>query len=449
MPEIILDHLLRSLRRAAGRGAGDELTDGQLLERFIRQRDAAALEVLIWRHGPMVLGVCRRLLRQSSDVEDAFQATFLVFLRKARSIRTHKALGGWLYRVAVRTALRARAAAARRTALEQKTEARAPEPAANLTGPELRPVLDEEINRLPDRYRVPVVLCYLEGKTKEEAARLLGCPPGTVSSRLARARARLRPRLARRGLGLTSTALAALLIKTTASAMPPAHLVQATIKSGMLWIAGGSLAGTGIPASIATLTKGTLKAMVLAKVKTLAVSLLAVSLASLGAGLVLHPAIVSHVQAGQDEPVAAAPDEQPPKPPAETAPGKPAASSVSDHRQAKGWPSFPPAPGYSWAVGPNGIQPPGWFTSDKVLTIIDEDKNGALIVILSHPPAGSGIQAAQYRPVAFDADGKRFLLQSAISLLNTHVATARYRLDPAKLPASHVRYVGIEQQGGD
>ena len=209
-------------------------TDRQLLERFATRRDEEAFAELVHRHGPMVLGVCRQILRREQDAEDAFQATFLVLSRKAGSIRSAEALPNWLYGVANRLATRMKAAAQRR----QTREVALVEPPLSAPGPggevgNLGPILFEEIGRLPDKYRIPLVLCYLEGKTNEQAAQHLGCPPGTVFSRLARARERLRLRLTRRGLTLSTAALAASLVGLSeqASAAVP-QLLEATTVQG-------------------------------------------------------------------------------------------------------------------------------------------------------------------------------------------------------------------------
>src|SRR5262245_55228387 len=199
MKQRSLDRLITTLSSLAGPTVHG-LSDARLLERFVAGRDEGAFELLMWRHGAMVFGVCRRMLPNRHDAEDAFQATFLVLARKAASVARGEAVGAWLARVAYRVALRARAELTRQAwrkgpAVEQ--------PAAPPAAPEqadLRRALDEEINRLPVGQRAVVVLCCLEGKTGEQAARELGCPPGTVSSRLTRARDRLRRRLARRGL---------------------------------------------------------------------------------------------------------------------------------------------------------------------------------------------------------------------------------------------------------
>jgi RNA polymerase sigma factor (sigma-70 family) len=176
------------------------MPDAQLLDRFVERRDEVAFELLVWRHGPMVLGVCRRILQNPHDAEDAFQASFFTLARKADSIARRDSVGAWLYRVAYRIALRARARRARLAQREQPlgdlpVAEVGCEPADLLAWRELRPVLDAEISRLPEKYRAAFVLCYLEGKTNEQAAEQLGCPKGTVLSRLSRARERLRKRL--------------------------------------------------------------------------------------------------------------------------------------------------------------------------------------------------------------------------------------------------------------
>jgi RNA polymerase sigma factor (sigma-70 family) len=212
------------------------LTDRQLLELFVRQHDEESFTQLVQRHGPMVLGVCRQILRREQDAEDAFQATFLVLSSKAGSIRSREALPNWLFNVANRLSKRMRAAAARR----QSHEVELVEPPLSEPEPEegtcsLGPILNEEIGRLPDKYRIPFVLCYVEGKTNEEAARQLGCPTGTVFSRLARARDGLRARLKYRGVVISSGALAAALTSLTeqASAAVPPPLVNTTVRAAM------------------------------------------------------------------------------------------------------------------------------------------------------------------------------------------------------------------------
>jgi RNA polymerase sigma factor (sigma-70 family) len=177
-----------------------ELADTQLLQRFIHDNDGAAFRSLITRHGPMVLAVCRSVLGESHDVDDAFQSTFLVLVQTARTIRCGDSLGPWLHRVALRVSQRARATAARRRAREIRRARSEAEPTCDQSDIISRPILHEELNRLPERYRLPLVLCYLEGKTNEQAAAQLQWPVGTVKGRLWRARSQLRDRLSRRGL---------------------------------------------------------------------------------------------------------------------------------------------------------------------------------------------------------------------------------------------------------
>ena len=179
------------------------MSDGLLLERFVARQDGLAFEAILARHGPMVLSVCRRMLPELSDTEDAFQATFLILVRKAGTLRDRQRLGPWLYGVARRVAIRARAQAARRQSRERSgAEVAAMRPCEDVERFELLAVLDDEVSQLPEKYRAAIVLCDLEGLTHDEAARQLDCPPGTVKSRLASARNRLRRRLTRRGLRL-------------------------------------------------------------------------------------------------------------------------------------------------------------------------------------------------------------------------------------------------------
>jgi RNA polymerase sigma factor (sigma-70 family) len=197
-----LSFVLQDLRRFALRHDGDERTNSQLLEAFLRSRDPVALEVLVRRHAPMVWGICRRTLVNDHEAEDAFQATFLVLLRRAASIRTPQLLSNWLCRVAYKTACKARQRAAKRRSREKQVEVlpEPPEPPGDTLGIDLREVLDEELRRLPEKYRSAIILCDLEEKTRQEAARQLRLPEGTVASRLATGRALLAKRLLRRGL---------------------------------------------------------------------------------------------------------------------------------------------------------------------------------------------------------------------------------------------------------
>jgi RNA polymerase sigma factor (sigma-70 family) len=262
-----MNGVVQCLRRAVLQQDSAGLTDGDLLACFIERRDEAAAAALVRRHGPMVWGVCRRTLCNPHDAEDAFQATFLVLVRKATSIAPREMVGNWLYGVARQTALKAKAIRARRQTRERQLMDL---PESRVSQDEhwhdLQPVLDQELSRLPDKYRVAIVLCYLEGKTRKEAARQLGVPDGTLAARLARARAMLAKRLARRGLTVTCGALAVALSRS-AAARAPISVVSSTIKVARLIAAGQAAAGK-IPRTVASLTEGMLKTMLLAKLKT-------------------------------------------------------------------------------------------------------------------------------------------------------------------------------------
>src|SRR5579884_1595920 len=251
MADAPLRAVIRRLSSRLGVQEVGALDDAELLRRFVDHRDEAAFEVLVWRHGTMVLGVCQRLLHDAHAAEDAFQATFLALAREAGRVARGGAVAGWLYRVGYRVALKAKGRAARRAEVEQRRPGSgATLPAEGADWTDLRPVLDDEINRLPAKYRRPVVLCYLEGKTNAEAARQLGCPAGTVATRLAWARERLRGRLTRRGVALSGAALGAALGGEVARAVPPAPLVEATVRLGVSGATGPAVAAAG-PAALA------------------------------------------------------------------------------------------------------------------------------------------------------------------------------------------------------
>jgi RNA polymerase sigma factor (sigma-70 family) len=252
------------LRRVAVTQHASDRTDGELLAAFAVRRDEAAFEALVRRHGPMVLGVCLRVLGDPHDAEDAFQAVFLVLVKNANSVPP-AAVGNWLYGVAYRTALNARRAVARRRARERAEEAM-PHPTTLPVEDwtELRPILDAELSRLPDRYRAAVVLCDIEGLSRAEAARQLGVPEGTVSGRLTTARRRLADGLTRRGLTLSAVALAAIL-PPCATAAVPHPLLSLTMRAAGAWMAGTVGA---ISPRVITLANGVAHGLLLTKWKT-------------------------------------------------------------------------------------------------------------------------------------------------------------------------------------
>jgi RNA polymerase sigma factor (sigma-70 family) len=273
-----LGKVIRQLQAAFGHGP----EDARLLECFLARRDEEAFAELVRRHGPMVLGVCRRVLRNEADAEDAFQATFLVLACKAATVRKRGALANFLYGVAQRTALEARRAAARRRAKEARVMHR---PAAQEASADLREALDEELAGLPEKYRAALVLCDLEGKGRKAAAAELGVAEGTVASRVARGRSLLARRLARRGLALSMGALAAM---ASEAAAVPAPLVLSTARAAVLVAAGQA---AGVSASAAVLMKGVLKTMFLAKLKMVVATVMVVT--ALGAGGLVYRTAVA------------------------------------------------------------------------------------------------------------------------------------------------------------
>jgi cobalt-zinc-cadmium efflux system membrane fusion protein len=285
MPSSRANPVLHYVRKVAAANSLLERPDPELLDSFSHQRDESAFEALVRRHGPMVLGLCLRILRNEQDAEDAFQATFLVFSTKAASLRPQKSLAGWLYRVAYRTAQKARLDAALRRKHEGRAAA-APivDPLAQLTVQEAHEVLDRELNRLADRLRVPLVLCYLEGLTRDEAAQRLGWPVSLLKSWLEQARERLRSRLTSRGLPLAGIYVASVFREGVASTVVPSILLTSTVKAAVAVGTSGtavSLAG----AKVAALTEGVLKAMFMTKLKSAALGLLVLAVLGLGMGI--------------------------------------------------------------------------------------------------------------------------------------------------------------------
>ncbi len=290
---------LKGLETLYNLGAVGNLTDGQLLEWFVAGRGAgeaaeAGFTALVDRHGPMVLRVCRQTLGDTHDAQDAFQATFLILVRKAGSVRKRDSVASWLHGIARRVALRAKSDRSRRRDYERRsaemsarTESQTPDE------PGCWPELHEELARLPEKYREPLVLCYLEGLTTDEASRRLGCPQGTVLSRLSRARERLRDRLTRRGLA----APAGLMAGGLSADVVPAALSHAVVQSA-LRLAGGA-ATTIVPASVAGLTQGILRTMILTKLGITAAAVTTVAALAAGAGALALQGPASRTRAAQ------------------------------------------------------------------------------------------------------------------------------------------------------
>jgi len=303
--------VLRAIQQVFGPGTASGLSEWQLLDRYASRGDEAAFEALVTRHGPMVLGVCRRLLRDPADIEDAFQATFLVLVRKAGTLGERDLLARWLYGVAHRVALRARSDAARRGARERTGIPVEPAAAAgDPDGWELAATLLEEVRRLPEKYRSPVVLCDLEGRTHEQAASELRWPVGTVKGRLARARDRLRDRLIRRGLAPSAGLLVHALTRD-ASAAVPAALMANTARSARAFLTLGVAAGA-IPAHVTTLASGILRAMAMTKLFTLtAAALLGVGLLTTGGAILARQGVGPKADGPRPAPAAEAEPAEP------------------------------------------------------------------------------------------------------------------------------------------
>lgn len=284
-PIAALLHHLRCLHHAAA-----EKSDGDLLRRYVVNHDEEAFAALLRRHAPLVWGVCRRLLANEQDAEDAFQAVFLVLLRKAESLHVGPSLASWLHAVATRVAQKSRVTILRRHLREKRAESPRPsDPFATVEQRELRALLDEELDRLPEKYRAPLVLCYLEGLSYTEAAQRLGWRDGTVCGRLARAREMLRQRLSRRGLTLSVAALTALAEPTAA----PAAMVTAAGKMAALFALGQTAGGGAVSAPVAALAQGALHSMSMAKLKTAVALGAIVGLFAAGTGWTAHWVLAS------------------------------------------------------------------------------------------------------------------------------------------------------------
>ena len=284
-----MNAVIRHLRRAVLLQDGMDKTDEELLTSFVNGRSEAAFETLVRRHGRMVLSVCRRIVGNHHDAEDAFQATFLVLARKASSVRPRWMVANWLHGVACRTAMKARTTTAKRR-LREANVAEMPEPEAT---PQdqwhgLQPRIDQELSGLPENYRLPIILCDLDGKSIKEATQQLGWPQGTLAGRLARGRKLLAKRLTQRGVVLSGGALAVVLAETAESACVPVQLAVSTTKAAVAVAAGQAAAPSLVSAKVAILMEGVIKGMLLTKLKTVAVVCLALCVLAFGGGLLQH-----------------------------------------------------------------------------------------------------------------------------------------------------------------
>ncbi len=261
MPNKPLNALIRQMRVSTQPPASQELSDSELLDRFVQRCDQAAFELLVWRHGTMVFNLCLRVLHREHDAEDAFQATFLALARKASAIGNRRSVGSWLYKVAHRVALRSRSTLnVQSLPDEPQVDKDARDVVAYVIGRELSAVIDEELRRLSEKYRTAFVLCQMEGQTIEGAARILGCPSGTIGTRLARARSLLRRRLTRRGINVPAAFSAPMLFVAL-----PVSLVASTVKAALLGTTNEAVAKGLISSRAANLTNGVLRTMILKK----------------------------------------------------------------------------------------------------------------------------------------------------------------------------------------
>jgi RNA polymerase sigma factor (sigma-70 family) len=304
----IVNAVWQYLRKTVRPPAADEVSDADLLTEYVQGR-AEAFDQLVQRHGRMVFGVARRILQNDHDAEDAFQAAFLVLTQKARSLRQPNAAANWLYGTACRAAWKMRTTAARRRRREIEAAAMTREETPTEgTADALRPVLDEEINRLPAGYRLPVVLCHLEGRSAEEAARQLRCSAGAVRKRLMRARGMLGSRLERRGVALAGAGLGLFLEQQSASADLPASVAARTVEAAARLAAGVEPGGV-VSATAGELIRGVLRDMAMVKYKVAALLFLPLLLLGAGAGLAAH-VLMAPTNADDAPPSHAAPEKK-------------------------------------------------------------------------------------------------------------------------------------------
>jgi RNA polymerase sigma factor (sigma-70 family) len=434
MHDALLRQFLRSLRRAAVQDGQAELTDSELLRRFVQHRDPAALEVIVYRHAALVLAVCRRVLRRAADVDDAFQATFLIFLQRPDAIRDGRTLASWLYRVAYRTALRAQRSAARRSAHERKAPAppAIASPRDNMAA-EVQPALDEELCRLPEKYRAPLVLHFLEGLSKEETARALRCPVGTVSSRLHRGQEHLRRRLVRRGVSLTGAGLGVLLSREDVIARTVSDRIHSLLPAALA-IAAGDWQSAGISATVSALARSVVRRMLLTRLAGIAALVLIVGVVGGAAVAVASGSLMESPSQVMPaiEPAPAQAEQNKPESRAEATASIPAVP-------------FPNSPGHVWAVVPQDARRQEFSNHRNVTGTVETTADGTLSVTVSHPPRYSRAGRPYYRPVAFDAAGQRYLLSLIEGSVRKDGAFNRYRLPAAVLKADRVKNVGVEE----
>jgi RNA polymerase sigma factor (sigma-70 family) len=375
MPQAPLGTVLQHIRHLVSPDWARELSDAQLLERFVSRREESAFAALLQRHGRLVWSVCRQVLHDEHDAEDAFQATFLALARHAGSIRRGQAAGSWLYHVAHRIALKAGADRVKRQARERRAGVMThSEPGCRVAWRELQEVLNAELQRLPEKYRAPFVLCCLEGKSKPEAALLLGWKEGTVSGRLAQARKLLQQRLTRRGMMLSAALCAVTLAREAAAA--PAALVRSTLGTALLCTTDPT-AVAGASAEVTALVEGVTKTMFGSKAKLAPSVVLAVGILAAGLGLAVHQALAARPAEGRPGLTSLTPG-QDKEPPAAPLAADPAKDGNDEAIVIKGR-----------VLGPDG-KPVAGAKVRFVNAEAESDKDGAYRVSLARPDGDKG-----------------------------------------------------------
>ncbi len=415
MAERKLNPIVRYLRRLA-RSEGVGADDDELLDRYVSLCDEAAFELLLWRHGALVYNVCRRILHCEQDAEDAFQAVFLVFARKAHSIRRRASISSWLYKVAYRVALAARDRARKRATRETaRVDDVAIAPTSDPLSGELRSILDEEVNRLPQKMRQAFVLCYLEGKTNEEAARVLDCRPGTIFSRLARGREILRKRLLRRGVAPAVAGAAAL--GEVNAAVPATTLMTATAHTALLYAT--SSCGGGISTQVAALTEGVLRTMFMAKLKMTALMVVLVAALFAAGGVATHHALSATPR--EEEP-----DRQPPtiaQAPEDQKEKKPLAPVERIKSNEVG--SLASASGHIRPVGRQQVYSAvsgNIYASTQVVEIGDRVKRGQILARIVSPVLEAELKQAR---AAYELE------RMQVTMAESQIATAQAEVEAA------------------
>jgi RNA polymerase sigma factor (sigma-70 family) len=412
---------LRFLRCLGGAGGGGNVTEPDLIRRFLDQRDESAFAAIVQRHGPLVFAVCRRLLYSEQDAEDALQATFMVLARKAGSLRRPELLANWLHGVACRIARKARAAADRRRLRERPlnmdipAEQRTPE----TDWADLRPVLDDEIGRLPEKYRIPFVLCYLDHRTNQEAARLIGCPTGTVLSRLSWARERLRCRLSARGLAVSVATVGVVL--SCEAAPVPAALARSTVQAATAFAAGSMSTGL-VSANVAELAQAGLRTVLTFRLTMVASLLLTVFALGTWAALALldRPTVEPE---GQPGPTSAEPPRRAPETAAKSADSKEKNSTSKDS-------AIPAEPKLRLTLGPAHTGPVysvAYSPDGKMLASGSQDKTINLWDVASGNSLCTFETDDVIRNLAFSPDGKALVSGSNTGKINQWDVVRRKR----------------------